>query len=174
MKRSLVLVLTLLMVNAFLYSGCTQNPKEKKWDIDWKMYGMWIGEDGEVEEQIEFSISGKAVYFPDDEGAAQLEMAIEWPDSFRFASGDSQTYQPTALVKNESELFFIDFLLSDDAQTKRIIPADFGLAPDREYFLIYWEDVPGYLIAATDANVGRVEIEAYFSDMMTDERFAKK
>ena len=88
-------------------------------------------------------------------------MKITWPDTFRFLSGPSYDYQTRVLVRDGEKVFFTKMLLCDDTQTGSIVPATFELAPEQEYFLIYWDDVPGYLIGSTNPEATQSEIEDF-------------
>jgi hypothetical protein len=171
------LKLLLLIVGIFLLSlhccGCAP----EKVDIDWTMYGMWIGEDGQVENTFEFHMVGKSAVYPDDPQSGRLELSIQWPEDFRFNTEQANEHTLGFTIEREDSYFLTGMLLSDDLHTSQIVPGSFALAPEKGYFLMYWEvpdgsyEIPGYLIASTDPNTSREEIEEFFAPTMTDERF---
>ena len=169
--------LLLLIVGIFILSlhccGCAS----ERVDIDWTMHGMWIGEDGQVEDTFEFRMVGKSVADPNDSKSGRLKLSIHWPEDFRFRTEEASEHTLGFTMKREDSYFLTGMLLSDDLHTSQIVPGSFGLAPEKGFFLMYWEvpdgsyEIPGYLIASNDPNTTREDIEAFFAPMMTDERF---
>ena len=169
----LLLLVLGIAVMSLLCCGCSP----EKVDIDWTMHGMWIGEDGQVENTFEFHMVGKSAVYPDDPQSGRLELSIQWPEDFRFNTEQANEHTLGFTIEREDSYFLTGMLLSDDLHTSQIVPGSFALAPEKGYFLMYWEvpdgsyEIPGYLIASTDPNTSREEIEEFFAPMMTDERF---
>lgn len=170
--RLLLLIVGILILSLHC-GGCGS----ERVDIDWTMHGVWIGEDGQVQDTFEFRMVGKSVADPNDSKSGRLKLSIHWPEDFRFRTEEASEHTLGFTMKRENSYFLTGMLLSDDLHTSQIVPGSFGLAPEKGYFLMYWEvtggsyEIPGYLIASTDPNTTREDIEAFFAPMMTDERF---
>ena len=160
----------------FIYTHCDNDPAITTWNLDWTMYGMWVGEDGRVTEKFEFILTGMVVYHPNLPNHSLADIEIRWSEGYRF-------YSPLEMIgvgvneKYPGGLCIDGSIAADDRNTQKIIIGDYGLAPEQGYFLMYWEvpdgsyEIPGYLIASTDPNTSREEIEDFFAPMMTNERF---
>lgn len=171
MKTHLAVILLLVMLAAI--TGCAP----EKVDIDWTMHGMWIREDGQVENTFEFHMVGKSVVYPNDPESDLLKLYIQWPEGYRFNTEQANEHTLGFTIEREDSYFLTGMLLSDDLHASQIVPGSFALAPEKGYFLMYWEvpdgsyEIPGYMIASTDPNTSREDIEAFFAPMMTNERF---
>ena len=160
----------------FIYTHCDNDPAITTWNLDWTLYGMWIGEDGQVTENIEFTLTGVIVYHPNLLNHTLADIEIRWPEGYRF-------YSPREMIgvwvneKHPEGLYIDGGIAADDLKTNKIVIGDYGLAPELGLFWLRWEvtdssyEIPGYLIAPTDPNTTREDIEAFFAPMMTDERF---
>ena len=160
----------------FIYTHCDNDPAITTWDLDWTLYGMWIGGDGQVTENIEFTLTGLVVYHPNLLNHSLADIEIRWPDGYRFYS----PLQMNGVRVNEQypEGLYIDGgIAADDRNTQKIVIGDYGLAPELGLFWLHWEgtdysyEIPGYLIASTDPNTPRGDIEAFFAHMMASEGF---
>ena len=182
--KLLLLALGILLLS-LQCCGCAPEPTEPSAPtaqpstvaIDWKMYGIWIGEDGRRENTFEFHIVGKSTVYPDDPESDRLELSIQWPEDYRFNTPNADEHTLGSTIKKENSYFMTGMLLADDLRTDQIVHGSFALAPEKGYFLIYWDapdgsyEIPGYLIASTNPFSAREDIENFFSPMMTDERF---
>lgn len=160
----------------FIYTHCYTGTAPTVWDFDWQMYGMWIGEDGQVEENIEFILTGMAAHHPELPNHSLTDIEIRWPEGYRFYSPGTRL-GARVLTQYPEGLYIDGGIDADDRQGKEIVLGYFGLAPEQGFFWLYWEKsmtherLPGYLIASTDPNTSREDIEAFFAEMMADEGF---
>ena len=160
----------------FIYTHCDNDPAITTWNLDWRMYGMWIGEDGQVTENIEFTLTGMIVYHPNLSNHSLADIEICCPEEYRF-------YSPLQMIgvwvnaKHPEGLYIDGGIAADDLKTNKIVIGDYGLAPELGLFWLHWEvmggsyEIPGYLIASTNPDTAREDIEAFFADMMASEGF---
>ena len=160
----------------FIYTHCYTDTVPTVWDLDWQMYGMWIGEDGQVEENIEFTLTGMAAHHPELPNHSLTDIEIRWPEGYRFYSPGTRL-GARVLTQYPEGLYIDGGIDADDRQGKGIVLGYFGLAPEQGFFWLYWEKsmtherLPGYLIASTDPNTSREEIEEFFSRIMASKGF---
>ena len=160
----------------FIYTRCYTGTTPTVWDFDWQMYGMWIGEDSQVEETIEFTLTGMAAHHPELLNHSLTDIEIRWPEGYRFYSPGTRLGM-RVLTQYPEGLCIDEAIAADDLQSKQIVLGYFALAPEQGFFWLYWEKsvtherLPGYLIASTDPNTSREDIEAFFAEMMADKGF---
>ena len=165
----------------FIYTHCDTDPAITTWDLDWTLYGMWIGEDGQVTENIEFTLNGLVVHHPNLVNHSLADIEIRWPEGYPFYS-PLQMSGIRVNAKHSEGLYIDGSIAADDLNNKKIVIGHYGLAPEQGFFWVCWRvmgqsneipgyDIPGYMIASTDPNTSREEIEAFFAPMMTNERF---
>ena len=129
-------------------------------EISYDLYGTWITADGELQESVDFHISGQVDM--DASGEDTMTLDISFPDTFTYS------YLAKKEFASQSRKYFgLSYCVSTGFSWRRgsDIPviSYLALCPEKEYVLFYWDERPGrYLVASTDPDTAPEQIISYF------------
>ena len=151
MKKVRILQCCLLIAALLLlFVGCA----EKKQKIDWDLSGTWITADGEIGENISFSIEGE--FDTEDVEPGNLQIAnftVQRPEDFRYGSYDEAEFAVYAFREAEgsASVWFLCIGWDYDPATNSMITENLLFSLEREYGVVYWPEREGnYIVASTD------------------------
>lgn len=136
-------------------------------NIDWTMQGYLVTADGQVQEELEISLTGKIRdYDSEDEANDELQLAFHFPDSFRYSNHDSaQKYLSDNTIQNFYH-YHLCHGFGYDKRKKESVPLSFALDSEKEYLIMQWSDDSGlYLVAAVD-QTQPTQLLGHFKDFL--------
>lgn len=129
-------------------------------EIDSTLHGVWITNDGEVQEMLDFSVAGTLDLTQTGEDTLTLDFLF--PDTFPYV------YNSTTAYASQSRKYFdlpycVSCGYSFNNSSSENVFSYFALCPEKEYVIFYWEDDPQrFLVASTNPNTPPHEIMDYF------------
>lgn len=129
-------------------------------EIDYTLHGVWITQDGEVQEMLDFSVTGTLDLTQTGEDTLALDFLF--PDAFPYAYDSATAYTSQSRKYFDLPYCVICGYSFNNFANKHVF-SYFALCPAKEYVIFYWEDDPQrFLVASTDPNATPHEILAYF------------
>lgn len=165
----LVILISVSMVG-FILSGAADptvevEPEEPVRTIlhtlDWQMHGTVLTIDGEVLDEVEFSVTGEI--WEEEACGVQADFDIVFPESLKTDFGRRLGSMPDTSIDYFEfgyYMFWHGIIIKD---SDICMPSgESGVDPEKGYFIFFWPDLDQYLVGSLDPDVEAAEIFAHF------------
>lgn len=171
-KRLLFVLVILISVSmvGFILSGAADptvevEPEEPERTIlhtlDWQMHGTVLTIDGEVLDEVEFSVTGEI--WEEEACGVQADLDIVFPESLKTNFGRRLSSLPDKSVDYFEfgyYMFWHGIAMKDS--NRHCTEGEFAVDPEKGYFIFLWVDLDRYLVGSLDPDVEAAEVFAHF------------
>lgn len=161
----------LLAMLILALAGCAKPnatvPAEPVFDgsLDWKLHGVWVMEDGtlqEGQESVEFSLKGTLPTEYELYSNVDVELDFRFPGSMGYINPGMQTYVAGASLANKHSnqhiYHSVGWLMLADGRDSTSM--SFTICPEAGFAVVHLKDQ--YLVSSIDPNANAGEIFAFY------------
>lgn len=118
-------------------------------NIDWALHGYLVTADGQIQNELAFSVSGSIRENKDDSND-DLKLAFQFPDSFRYSSESEREYPGNRSI-HDAYHYYVSAGTAYDKTKNAPVALYLALDAENEYLIMHWNDDSDlYLVASVD------------------------